>query len=333
MLSALVLFGALAAGPVRAETTCDPQTFEDELAVLKQPEGRFHVDAVYPDYRPPRADPNVRIDPTLLEYWRQAFEIAPSFFQKRLCRLTTIFLDPDSCHGTCTPSPWSYREHPSQFAPNAQPPHYGRYIALPASEPPTYQRYETRLVQMLLKGWNGPRYTADPDNVAVTILAALAHEDGHIAFHDIYSPEPGEPADLSRFCGGNYFVGSWKAPTDTAPTGFTGVSGRHLDDDVQIADLLNTLKEAPDFRRTGEMLNWLHAEERWAGLLAAFTAEHDFVETYKLFVLTHAKTPLQSLKITIPLRDKEAEHEVLHALGRASELNRKYSCFTDLFGR
>jgi hypothetical protein len=69
----------------------------------------------------------------------------------------------------------------------------------------TYHDYETAILQTLL-GWNAPYLdSASPDDFGTTILAALAHELGHVRWYDTFVKAPGGGNDLKGWCNGGFF--------------------------------------------------------------------------------------------------------------------------------
>ena len=94
-----------------------------------------------------------------------------------------------------------------------------------------FSKFETGRLQALLN-WtplnsqHAPAHDfAEPDTAAMTVLAVLAHEVGHIFWYDAFvikpdsSPNPGGPADFSKFCSGTFYQpsdivqqGSWLLP-------------------------------------------------------------------------------------------------------------------------
>ena len=271
--------------------------------------------------------PNITPDtPAMVADLTEAFANAPSFFLQQLCGLDGIFISVKDCtnftnyicSGSLTPAQitqdsWGYREGPWQFAPGSPPGHYGRYIAISAgawstatSHAPTYSGYELMLLQLLLP-WADtvPTYAANAaaDTSAMAVLAALAHEFGHVLWYDTFRPTPGGSYDFNTFCRGTFFRNSWRS-VDPPPLwrNFGDTQNEHELYDTNISDIALAITRHsinPGF--AGDLLyNIYKRGGHWASLFAAFSPDEDFVETFDLYVLTQAAvTPLKSLQITI----------------------------------
>jgi hypothetical protein len=62
--------------------------------------------------------------------------------------------------------------------------------------------------------------------------------------------------------------------------------------------------------------------------LASFSPDEDFVETFQLFVLMHAKPPLQHLRVRIPgTRKQPYLDDIPFTFNQKPELVRKSGCF------
>jgi hypothetical protein len=125
--------------------------------------------------------------------------------------------------------------------------------------------------------------TAKPDtfaaNPAMTVLAVLAHEFGHVYWFDSFVPTPGGPF-ANNFCGGIFYPsGKWEGDAVTLP--FSNTSRFVLFGDI----LPYTGSYVPGLPGT---LHSVHSSGNWASALAAFSPDEDFVETFELSVLTKA---------------------------------------------
>lgn len=190
----------------------------------------------------------------------------------------------------------------------------------------TYSGYETALTQSLLPQ-SGVTYTnANIDNVAgMALLAALAHEVGHIRWYEWALSNP------ANYCSGGFF-GGWDAsrtrfqppprasggyyreflnpagrnglrpPPPPPPPGpshqrypyFHGPGGGPQIDDVD---------NAPHGASQNAVLRQLllpPPASPWPSLFAALSPDEDFVETYKLKVLLTASPALNSVSLAIP---------------------------------
>lgn len=248
-----------------------------------------------------------------------AFNAASPDFKQTLCSLDAIYINAVSCANSadCFGNSWGwYQSQPT--APN------GRVIAISAGlwSEANYSRYESDLTQSILPS-SGVIYSnasscvagvCQPvDNLTMALLAALAHEAGHIGW---YVEVPvGAPAN---FCGGRFFT-SWDPRSVTSPPPWrdlltlnernhvrrhTGGGWPHVhskppqidnvdrpgagDANKFVYDLVATANPPPP------------TENGWASLLAAMSPDEDFVETYELKVLTTATPPLLSATISVP---------------------------------
>ena len=238
----------------------------------------------------------------------RAFASAPPAFQARLCALDGVFIDTTPCPDVraCLGHAWGLRvRNPSAGQ--------GRYIGIPAAlwaGRPAYSEFANHLLHELVPlptvGYS--RGNPGADTFATTLLAALAHEMGHVRWYDIIDPGRVGATNLNAFCGGHFFA-SWNggaAGVHTPPpwrrlltfserqkqplpdTHRSGFHVRHLDNavgtPVYAADLFDQLymPAAP-----------------WASFFAAVSPDEDFAKTYKFKVLTSASPPLTSLPMTI----------------------------------
>jgi len=281
---------------------------------------------------PPNITPTT---PGLVADMTQAFANAPPFFLQQVCGLDGVFIyikdctsfSNDVCSGQLSPDKyWVYRLGPWQYARGAQPPlgHYGRYIAIsagpwytqgtsgsgvPGVNAPKYSDYELMLLQQLMPWADAvpPTFVANSanpgqDNSAMAVLAALAHEFGHVLWYDTFRPTPGGSYDFNSFCRGTFFRNSWRS-VDPPPTwrAFGDTQNDHELDDINISDIaLAVTRHNISPGSAGDLLNHIYRRGgHWASLFAAFSPDEDFVETYKLYVLQQSNPPLVSLKITI----------------------------------
>jgi hypothetical protein len=258
-----------------------------------------------------------------------AYNLAPVFFQKQLCALDGVFIAP-------TGDSWGFRNIKDGK----------RYLALSLSlwqsgTAPSFSTYENGVVHRLLNNWTGLNHPPknDPSNMpVVTILAALAHEFGHILYYDTFVNPRGTAPNYGAFCGGGFYSESWQSVPNVANIWRTygDVVGTHKPDDVQVQDILNAVPKPgqPDVRGAGALLRRLYGLQgtsppigRWASLFASFSPDEDFVETFKLFVLKNSKAPLTSFKINIPIIDTIIAEDIPGTCGQRSVLARKLNCF------
>jgi hypothetical protein len=298
-----------------ALATCDPTPFLNKVFVLGIP---FDPTAVGASYSAPVA--NGPVSGVIAEDLGNAYCTAPQFFKQQLLGLTGVYVNPTGCSqgnpNNCNISPnqvtansWGYRERPNQSH-NA-----GRYIATSAglwnqgNHALSLHDYETKLLNILLT-WSGPQYTmATPDGPEFTVLAALAHEMGHVFWYDINAPTPGQNYNPARFCSGNFFNGYWQN-VNTPPRWrqFGTRQDRHGRGYVQIKDIDNAIATG-NFTLAGSLLATGNASgdigiyppnAPWASFFGSIAPDEDFVETYKFYVLNQATPNLTSLPVQIP---------------------------------
>jgi len=239
-----------------------------------------------------------------------AYDAAPPFFQAALCRLDHIYIDTDT-KNPAKPSVWGMRERINASANNPPPTHIGISKALLtdlARQRTPYALYENQLARALLgpspitpaKSLSVLSYAASPDRAkpaqpaAVAVLAILAHEMGHIVWWE-------------------RDVGASEFPTIS----WTGKGVQHGFHDFGVENPQNPPQRHPvkadvqyDLRYRGPAkaaadLQAIYSGE-WASLFATVAADEDFVETYKLIVLTaaganSAPPALTALKVAIPV--------------------------------
>ena len=319
-----------------------------------------------PTYTSPTSSTTLTAGTAMATDLGQASAIAPQFFKQQLCGLDGIFINTndcsnftnDVCSGSLTPkqvteNSWGYREGPWQFPPGAPPGHYGRYIAISAgpwstatSHAPPYSGYEQMLLNQLLpwpSGSTPPAYgaAASADTPAMAVLAALAHELGHVLWYDHFRPAAGGPYNFDTFCDGTFFAGSWRH-VDQPPLWrqFGAPQNSHVLSDPNVADNVADMALALVHRNPGSAAELLHriymTKGRWASLFAAFSPDEDFVETFKFYVLTKTTTPLTSLPITITAQQiaktqppDDIPKDYTNNLKRL--LNRKVTCFQQAY--
>jgi hypothetical protein len=206
------------------------------------------------DYDPVKtnyADPPATDEPlpdVVVADLRSAYRMAPGFFQRDVCALDGVFVNPDDCDhrgpgNLCTfDSSWGFR---SPYDPNKGK----RYIAISLSNWPTVGHsarsadsryggrkpdrrpasrlsdYSTNQLNTLLKELSHltlkapPKFDSDdPANSSgMTVLAVLAHELGHVRWYDWVEPIPGTDHERSydltlllNCVPKGFFEGSWR---------------------------------------------------------------------------------------------------------------------------
>jgi hypothetical protein len=241
-----------------------------------------------PPFGAPPADTATTLPQNIHDDFAGAFAIAPPLFQTALCNLDGVYVDRNPFSGS-----WGFRD----------PTSHKRYIGLGAALWPTsgapaisYNVYETARIQFILKSQLPAFGAAQLDNSSnMTVLAALAHEYGHIFYHDV-----------ANFCSGQFFT-SWNLSTPIPPWrrfGEIDVSGNdHVpdpnSDNVSIADIVAAAGH--DAKIPGLLAAIYSQKGRWASTLAAFSPDEDFVETFEFFVLTHNRSSTTHILTSLPL--------------------------------
>jgi hypothetical protein len=267
------------------------------------------------------------------------FNAASPGFQQTLCSLDRVYINavPCSTPADCFDDSWGWWQS-IRTTPN------GRVVALSANlwREASYSRYETDLTQSILpssgvtysnaQSCSPPGVCRPIDNLTTALLAALAHEVGHIGWYVVV-----HPLDPVSFCGGKFFVNSWVLPINRPPL------WRHL---LTLAQR-NTLRNAGEWRHSHKypphiekidnplpgdpapnqsIYGLLAPTQPWASLFAAMSPDEDFVETYKFKVLTTANPPLTSETITVPGTGTVNIVADYLVPGRKQELATKVAC-------
>jgi hypothetical protein len=288
---------------------------------------------------------NVPVPANIQNDLQNAFNIAPSILTARLCDLTYIFIDPTGCADptrcTLPPNQLSYNSWGLRGYHGGDT--TGEYIATSAAlwpnggSAPSISSYENGRLQFLLQhvnpnaaNWSpGPQITsAAPDTPQMAVLAALAHETGHVYWYDAFVKNRGGHADLNRFCSGNFYTpGSWSHNID-APPGRWIEFGDRSDNQSYNPDYVSMLASAlrmSNFPQAATILYQIYQNQDLADALAAFSPDEDFVEAYQWAVLLKANPPLSSLAIQIP--GSPAYDIAAGNLANQGGLRRKMNCF------
>lgn len=252
-----------------------------------------------------------------------AYNLAPAPFRARLCGLDRIVLDQrqGGSWASGVGASWGLRHR------NPSPGSSGRYIVLSAGlwiGRPSYSRFEQQLLGSLLPLNISFAANSNADTFDMSLLAALAHEMGHVRWYEIVVPAAnGYNYDFLQLCNGSFFS-SWQKLPDgglnskprfrklltlnerwdhpirdahSAPPQ-TGTIDRLANGHVSQAKIGDELDKfyVPDTT----VRDHLSRGAPWATFFAALAPDEDFVETYKLAVLMAATSPLTSLAITMP---------------------------------
>jgi hypothetical protein len=256
-----------------------------------------------------------------------AFQLAPSKVQAQLCNLGGVYVNGDPSGSPCSDfiscfdDSWGYRAKSNKKG----------YIAISAGlwtrANYSLSLYETDILNAVY-GWNSgwtqyvkpPYYNnvnSEADNFDMTILAALAHELGHVFWYQALNPgNPGGDYKPNEFCSSTFFAYSWNPvhrpdiwryfPTRSERNGRSNIQDTHLIS-PQISEIDGDLNGIL-INQAGAALDQLYQQSYpWANYFGAVAPDEDFVETYKLWVLTNAQSgviakegPLRSLQINIP---------------------------------
>ena len=290
---------------------------------------------------------------------RAAFNAAPPSFKAQLCGLNGIFLTRAGCSGydpsTCNlldnevaDNSWGFRE-----------PDGDKYIGISLGLwknnacqgtqrvcAPPFQTYQTRLLRALLKREadsdtsslpfqpqpdpNPPTFNVDPSTSAMSVLASLAHEYGHIYWWHNFVQPPGpattNTSNTGTFCGGNFYPSaSWQgSPVDIPPGRWISFGEIRLQPPGSYISQLPHLLRSGDYGNAGEVLHEIYSRGRWASALAAFSPDEDFVETFELSVLVNSG--LQTLRVNVTGHGTHAD-DVFRNASSTSALRTKLQCF------
>jgi len=322
----------------------------------------------YPGFGDPPALLGASPAPSTADDLTQAFGTAPLFFRAQLCALDGVFVDPTPCAGPdqCSTRSWGYRD-----------PRTGKmYIGLSANtlwpsgaHAPLLMKYETDLLNWELSTLNGglswgaagsPYFSShyglgDPANTsAMTVLAALAHELGHVRWYQVNVSIPGSfNYDFTKYLmpcksdGTTSFFGEGWDDRDLLalqPPQWRKAVGTDPRDPLHVPTHAmppqnDKLKHPVNLGDLGQTLAALHdSAHPWASLLASLSPDHDFVETHVFDVLTRNsgfKDPIghpyvRSLQLTIPVGGgsvaRDVPYDYFNHAGDKAKFVRKVAC-------
>ena len=302
-----------------------------------------------------------------------AFNAAPPAFQTILCGLNGVFVDQRACGtntSTCSSAnAWGFRDPGNQQL----------YIGLPMAlwqgssgqwaRASNYSDRETTVLWQTITALGGKAWPADSsppkfssasstpsgtvDTPGTTVLAALAHEYGHILW---YLKLKGDVANTgyhpSRFCNPSFFQQSWYSDIKT-PVGRWVDFGDASPDTQAGLPPTEVIKAINDgsAKFAAIYLRPIYSDDTptyydnsrtgvWASFLASVSAQEDFAETFKFYVLTHwtanQKHPITSMPLKIygangastgPDLDVYADYA---ASNKKTELKRKVQCIASI---
>jgi hypothetical protein len=347
----------------------DADSFFQRVAVLTAgydpnvPPGRYVPPTLQ---QPPAGAPannpyNLRKE--IVDDLKQAYANAPLFFKTQLCLLDGVYLNSTGCvngdvsncifSGDIFGTSWGFRSRYPAATDNGS-----RYIAISAGlwQPgqaawPFHQIADTQLKR--LAPWGGAQVQANnppnPDTSWMTVLAALAHEFGHVRWFDVTvplrappNPPAGGPHNLSPLTGcpnGNFFVG-WGYQNDNQL--FPKGRWREFNDRKNEGGVIDHAS-APFI---SQFLGGLSADQKndlfynlflvtaqddppWASYLGSLVSDEDFVESYVLGVLTGntGGVYLQSLPVTLVYSDSSTKTvDIPGTLSTRTTLQNKIAC-------
>jgi len=278
-------------------------------------------------------------------YWNDliaAFNTSPDFFKDKLCSLDGIFVVQNTCAPAgCTAD--DVIDHSWGFRQQISPPK--RYIATSAAlwqngSAPVFTAYKNLRLQAVMArlhpnggnwfnrpGSQRPQFTsASPDTAAMTVLAVLAHETGHVFWFDAFVNPPGGSFNASNFCGGKFYARAvW--PNVAVPSRRWVDFGEQLPNQPRNPDYVGILQShlsRTNYRQAGGGLRSIFQDTEAAGTLATFSSVEDFVEAYEWHVLLSAKPPLTDLTIQIP---GYPPYDIVRGIANKPGLRRKLACF------
>ena len=294
---------------------------------------------------------------------------AAAAFQQELCGLDGIFIDPTGCTPPTPPNtydPNTCNLTPDQIADRSwglrlfsSGTDFGRrYIALSLGLwnnksgslwscqgsrtvcAPPFTTYQTALIRTLLSrlepnavNWPNaqlPQYvSASPDTAVVTVLAALAHEFGHVHWYDAFVTVPGDQnANENNSCKGLKFY-SQNSPWSGKPPPNRWVTFGQTRDRNQTLKRLKVYMHGGDFPHAGDELYKIFTDKSWVDVVAAVSPDEDFVETQEFLVLINAGSPnnLQHLIIQIYGTQSYSPYDIVVDIQNKRELMRKMNCF------
>jgi hypothetical protein len=300
------------------------------------------------------------IDPHIQENLAAAFTANPNFSRNELCPLDDIFINRVQCSGYDPSTCAAMRDvdvADNSWGLRTPPPVSKKYIAIslglwrcpsgPGYCAPSFTQYQQRLNKALLD--RTARHLCDgniactpvsvsppifqispgggPDTPALTILAALTHERGHIWWWEKFVTPPGSPSisNTATFCSPTPFYPGGLWPTPPGP-------GRMA---VQIPDhrfvSFGELRANSPFaialaRNPAGAVDAIYASGQYPSLFASYSPDEDFVEAFEWSVLSHAG--LSDLSVNI---NGVGQH--IFQPGQLRIAEAKLGCFDQLSSR
>jgi hypothetical protein len=347
IITATSCLGCIQAGPVNSGPplvgppsrhilqTCtpgDPESFVTKVQLL--------TPLYYPGppgpYTPPAGSNYdwATLAPKIHDDLAAAFSNAPQFFQRHLCSLKGVYInasvcpnnDPTQCSltnaGAMFNGSWGFRSYRNNATDLGS-----TYIAISASDlwqaggpARPFNDYETQLLKSFPGGSASTVTGANPNASWMSVLAALAHEAGHVIWAVKTIPSVGKKYDFSSLitCSARNFFGGWAYNThdpkhnDLQPSKrwrkFKNRSNEANSSlDHASSPYLGDLGSSNPTTFNTALHDLYQPLQPWASLFGAQTPDEDFVETYVMAVLTGYTAgvhtfagPLTNLPVSIP---------------------------------
>lgn len=301
--TALACAPAVAPPPTFTISTVNCSSPANFAASAQRLSATFVPDPLGPPGNAPTSNGPVTNQSTLNDL-ANAFSLAPASFLNELCGNTgnpavSLFVqDCPAAPGACTVGSWGYRQRSTG----------ARFIALSAglwqgnAPALSYPAFETAVVDNLVGvSGLGTYVSANNPGPEMTVLAVLAHELGHILFwgrNAINRPCPNPPPNGDPI----FWRIAWSRAAGPPPFHNFGVQDTH-DQRIRGPSKDDVRANAGNPPVARSLLGQIYSGD-WASLLANVAPDEDLIETYKLFVLTTARSagrgPLTSLVFTIP---------------------------------
>ena len=340
---------------------CKPNDADSFAQAVQYTETEPYTNGTFNDPVPLGAlNPNGKIYADI----KNAFAAAPQKFRRDLCKLDGVFIDQRPCSTACSMSnAWGVRNPTSKK----------RYIALPiglwtndSTSAPKFSVYETDLLAQVIlalqsqygypaKVWpsrppvfqpassSGSSPPVDIDTSTTTVLAAMAHEFGHVLWYDKLKGS-GSNYDASAFCidstAQGFFEVAWSR-VSTPPQWVAFSVGADVHNGVKTDDLLKAIANN-DADLAARLLNLLFSDDTgtnastgvWPSLFGTVSPQEDFAETFKFYIVSHPRAngsnPITSMPLTISGASGQPYTPNVFAdfaLGnKKKELKRKWGC-------
>lgn len=322
-----------------AAASCSAADFAKKIA--------YFADSSYqpgPGVAPPRVTSFPANGPNYVQDLITVFNANPAF-QPQLCKLDAVYINGSICTSPeqCTESSWGWRQsRPTIGA--------GRAVALSTAlwQQQSYTQYETNLLQAILPD-RGSYYSgaascsvggscANIDTLTTALMAALAHEVGHVLWYDLvstYIPATNSYTDPNSFCGGAFFRDSWQTPI-TPPPQWRGLLtpqertrwGNNWPNMHKAWPHIRDIDRSGNgYDRANQTFGLFGSAQPWASAFASLSPDEDFVETYKFMILASASQPLNSAGLIIPtLPPSYPNIAADYTAGRKGVLATKVAC-------